>query len=210
MLSRAILVSVLLGFVTFEVACSRGAKRIEETKEEHMEKKGKIAMVIAPNDFRDEEYLVPKKLFEEAGYEVVTFSKSTAVSIGMLGARVTPDEKLADLRLDEFVAVDFVGGVGATFYWDDTVALGVASSAYEKGKVVAAICLAPVILANAGLLSGKNATVFKSAKEKLIAKGAKYTAADVEVAGRIITGNGPSAAKKFAKAIIKALEEKKE
>ncbi|MCD6097411.1 DJ-1/PfpI family protein [bacterium] len=203
MLLRIVFVSVWLWLVTFGIACSNG-----ERKEEHMEKKGKIAMIIAPNDFRDEEYLVPKRIFEEAGYEVVTFSETTAVSIGMLGAKVTPDKKLADLRPEEFDAVDFVGGVGSTFYWDDTVALKVASSAYERGKVVAAICLAPVILANAGLLSGKNATVFKSAKGKLIEKGAKYTAADVEVAGRIITGNGPSAAKKFAEAIIKALEEK--
>jgi len=72
MLLRIVFVSVWLWLVTFGIACSNG-----ERKEEHMEKKGKIAMIIAPNDFRDEEYLVPKRIFEEAGYEVTTSPKTT-------------------------------------------------------------------------------------------------------------------------------------
>ena len=77
---------------------------------------------------------------------------------------------------------------------------------YDAGKVTSAICVAPVILARAGILSGKTAAVFSSSKDELSRAGAKYTAKDTAVAGKIITASGPAAAKKFAQEIIKSLE----
>ena len=76
-----------------------------------------------------------------------------------------------------------------------------ARSFAEAGKVVAAICIAPVILARAGLLKGKRATVFPDGIPELEKAGAVYTAQSVERDGRIITGNGPEAAEAFGREI---------
>src|SRR4030067_631187 len=62
------------------------------------------------------------------------------------------------------------------------------------GKVYVSICIAPVILANAGLLKGKRATVFPSGLESLNRGGAVYTGGDVEGEGKMIKRCGPTAA----------------
>ncbi len=75
------------------------------------------------------------------------------------------------------------------------------------GKVLGAICLAPVTLANAGLLKNINATAFSSALNTLIKKGANCTGKDVEKDGLIVTASGPSAAKEFGVVLMEALKE---
>ena len=100
----------------------------------------------------------------------------------------------------------FVGGAGSSQYFKDQTAHDTAWHFYNQGKIVAAICSAPVILAEAGLLKGKKATVFPGDKEHLTANGVIYTGSQVEVDGRLITGNGPEAAEPFAKGLLALLE----
>ena len=167
----------------------------------------KIAMLIAHKDFRDEEYQTPRKLFEAQGATVKVASSSLEEAGGMLGAKVKPDMLLKDVKVAEYDAIIFVGGSGATEYWDDPTAHAIAKEAVEKGKVLAAICIAPATLAKAGVLKGKKATVFSSAAGELKAAGCDYTGQPVERDGKIITANGPDAAEKFAAEVIKALRE---
>jgi protease I len=94
-------------------------------------------------------------------------------------------------------------------YFDDPVAQNIAKEAVRENKILAAICIAPVILANAGVLRNKKATVFPSEKETLINAGAQYTGKDVEVDGNIITASGPQAAEKFAATIKSSIINKK-
>ena len=70
---------------------------------------------------------------------------------------------------------------------------------------MAAICIAPVTLANAGLLKGRKATVYQSQTDALVRGGAHYTKAAVQVDGRIITADGPDSATRFGEAIRHAL-----
>ena len=166
----------------------------------------RVAMVIAHRDFRDEELLKPKTLLEKAGARVTVASSSLEPATGVLGAKVTPDVLLKDVDAGDYEAVVFIGGPGAKEYWDDRTAHALARAGVEQGKVVAAICIAPVTLANAGLLDGKRATVWKTESGRLRAQGADYTGAEVEVDGRLITSNGPEAAEDFGKAIAEALK----
>ena len=74
---------------------------------------------------------------------------------------------------------------------------------YEK--VVAAICVAPVTLANAGVLKDKKATVWHGEQGRLTGAGCTYTASSVEIDGSLITANGPTSAGEFGEAIAAAL-----
>ena len=166
----------------------------------------KAALIIAENNFRDEEYQVPKEVLQENGIEVITASTTTNECVGKLGMKVTPDVLVADLKLTELDALIFVGGGGSEQYFEDPTAHQLAQDAFNLGKVVGAICIAPVILANAGLLKGRTATVFPDGKDILTEKGANYTGGSVEVDGKIITGNGPEAAREFGEKLVELLK----
>jgi len=177
-----------------------GGEKMVELKEK------KVLMIIAERNFRDEELLKPRKILEDGGVKVIVASTSLQQARGMLGATVKPDILLSSVKVQDYDVITFVGGSGASQYWNDPLAHSVAQEAVEKGKILCAICIAPVTLANAGVLSGKKATVFSSEISKLEAKGAIYTGKPVQVEGKIITGEGPQAAEEFGEAIVKALE----
>lgn len=165
-----------------------------------------VALIIAERTFRDEEYQVPKEILEKAGFKVLTASTNLDKAIGKLGMMVKPDVLVKDLFDRELAALIFIGGGGSSQYFNDTTAHELARHFYNRGKVVGAICIAPVILANAGILSGKKATVFPDGRPDLETKGAIYTGNQVEVDDRLITGCGPEAAQAFGEKLVELLK----
>ena len=170
----------------------------------------KVVMIIAPSDFRDEELFDVKEVLENAGATVTVASTSLDEATGTRGGKAKPDLLVSDIEVGEYDAVIFVGGGGASCYWDDPTAHHIASLTDKCGSVLGAICIAPVTLAKAGVLDSRKATVWESERGALEATGAEYTGADVEVDDMIITANGPKASKKFAEAIVKALAAQRE
>jgi protease I len=166
----------------------------------------KIVMIIAKNDFRDEEYKQPRAIFEKNGIKVTVASSTLDISTGMLGVKVKPDILYKDIKVEDYDALIFVGGIGAKEYWDDTQAHQIAKNFVSKGKVLGAICIAPVTIARAGILKGKKSTVFSSEKANIQKNGANYTGKSVEKDGKIITADGPSSATEFGEAILNALK----
>lgn len=162
-------------------------------------------LVIAEKIFRDEEYQVPKDILSKAGVNVITASTTTGKAVGKLGLKVKPDILISQIDIDKLDALIFIGGGGAEQYFHDPVAHRLAKEAVEKEKILGAICIAPVILANAGLLKDKKATVFPSGSENLKKGGAIYMGGDVEIDGKLITGCGPEAATKFGEELVKML-----
>ncbi len=124
----------------------------------------------------------------------------------MLGLHVKPDILLQDADMKLFDAIIFVGGMGATEYWNNPTAHQLAQAAYQAGKPTTAICLAPMTLANAGLLKGKKATIWHEVVGDFKTKGVVYTGAAVEQDGQLITGSGPEAAEQFGRALVEALK----
>jgi len=165
----------------------------------------RAAMIIAPEKFRDEELFEPKEILEKAGISVTVASTGLSPARGVKGGTITPQARITELKADDYDAVIFVGGGGASIYWDNPVAHALAGDAVKKGKLLAAICIAPVTLARAGVLTGRRATVWPSEAEQLSAAGAHYTAQPVVKDGNIITGSGPNAAAEFGEEIKKAL-----
>jgi protease I len=162
-----------------------------------------VIMILAPSGFRDEEYSIPRKVLEQYGANIKTASLNKDV-VGMLGRRDSVDMLLEEVKSD-YDAIIFVGGVGTKVYFDDPEVHELAREMFNKEMVVAAICIAPSILANAGLLEGKKATSYPSEKENLEKHGATYTGEKVTVDGKIVTGSGPAAAEEFGEAIAKLL-----
>jgi protease I len=165
----------------------------------------KALFIVAPEGFQDKELLEPMKELIEHKIEIKIASKKVKEAKGKLGGIAIVDYDLDDVLVQDYDTIIFVGGPGAETYFDDETAHSIAREAIEEERIVAAICIAPVILANAGILKGKRATVFPSGKKDIEKQGAKYTGEDVTVDGNIVTANGPLAAKKFANKIIELL-----
>jgi len=166
---------------------------------------GKVLMIIAPRNFRDEELFYTKEELESAGNSVILASTTIDTATGMLGGRAEPDMTINDVNIDDYDAVVFVGGTGSSIYFNNTKAHEIARTANEKGKVIGAICIAPSTLANAGMLSGKKVTSYPSEESNLRSKGADFTGNPVEKDGNIITADGPSSARKFGRMIAESL-----
>ena len=165
----------------------------------------KVLMVIAPVNFRDEEYFHTKEELVKAGIQIVTTSLEK-VAVSQVDQReVKVDVLLEKVNPKEYDAVIFVGGAGASCYFNNKKALDIAKAAYQQGKLTTAICIAPSILANAGILKGKAATSWPSEKANLIDKGARYTGEAVTEDTTIITANGPPAAHEFGRRIAERM-----
>lgn len=167
----------------------------------------KILMIIAHKDFRDEEYFIPLDIFRKAGLEVTTASSNAGTAVGVLGGEAEVMLNLKDAEAEAFDAVIFVGGNGAQEYFESPEAHRIAKEAASARKIVGAICIAPVILVKAGVLTGRMATVWSSALDKtgpkaLLQGGCAVSDNAVEISGNIITGRDRDAAEEFAKAIL--------
>lgn len=169
-----------------------------------------VLMVIAKDNFRDEELFHTKESIEEAGIKTTIASEEAGQCRGKLGATAEADLAISDANPNDYSAIVFVGGGGAAQYFDNQTSLNLAKEFKKEGKIIAAICIAPSILANADLLEGKKATSFSSEKENLEEKGAKFTGEPVTVDGKIVTANGPNAAKEFGKKIAELLQQPSE
>lgn len=165
----------------------------------------KIALIIAFEKFRDEEYADPKKVLEQAGFTTVTVSSALGTATGKLGMKVKVDMTLDQVVVQDYAAVLFIGGPGSFDYYDNPTCHKIAQDTLKEGKILGAICAAPGILARAGVLKGKRATMFDDTGV-LGENGAIYTGNGVEIDGKIITATSPATAKAWAEAVIKALK----
>ncbi len=170
-----------------------------------------ILMVIPPSNFRDEELLIPKRIFIEKKEKVFIASLVKDRIRGMLGAKTDIDFTIDKIQ-GNFDAVVFVGGSGIEEYklYDNKDILNLAKAFSYRGKIVTAICLGTKILANADLLKNRKATTTSSAIEYIKSKGAKYQESSVVKDLKIITASGPDAAKEFAETILNSLKDREE
>ena len=166
----------------------------------------KVLMVIPPKDFRDSEYNEPRQVIENSGAEIKVGSIQSGIAIGAEGTKVQIDLTVSEVNVEDFDAVVFVGGPGMAQIIDDESLQVLAKKFYDTGKLTAAICVAPAILAKAGILSGKQVTAWAGVKEDLESAGANFTGESVTVDGNVITGNGPATAKEFGEKIVEELK----
>ena len=170
----------------------------------------KLAYIVAHKNFQDKEYFIPREILEGVGIEVDTYSNKEGEARGSEGGDVFA-KNIKDIKVNHYDGVVLAGGSGAPKYLDNDEVYSLLNEFKQKGKLVSAICISPIILAKAGLLRGKKATVWssdmdKSAIETIKDEGAEYVEKKVVSDGRIITANGPEAAKDFGVEIVGSLK----
>jgi protease I len=165
----------------------------------------KAALIVASQNFQDDELFGTKRVLDAAQAQTFIASTRAGVVRGALGGVAEADVPLSRLRVADYDAIIFIGGLGAAEYAGSPAALNIAREAVRTGKVVAAIGVAPTVLANADVIAGVRVTSFLSEQQRLIQAGAIYTGAPFEREGLIITATGPEAAVDFGRLIVGAL-----
>ncbi len=165
----------------------------------------KAALIIGSQNFRDEELFETKRVLDAALVQTVIASTKTGVIQGVLGNVAEATIPVNRLKVDDYDAIIFIGGPGAAEYVGNPTIMNMVRETVRKGKVLAAIGVAPTILANANVLAGIRATSFLSERDRLIQAGAIYTIFPVERERSIITATGPDAAVQFGRVITNAL-----
>ena len=157
-------------------------------------------MLLAPKEFRDIEYIVPRAFFEQRNLEVVTTSTEFE-SVGSFGYEVHHDLLLDEVEVDDYDGVFMVGGSGSLNFIENETAKHLITQFHEAGKPVGAICAAPRNLLHWGLLVDKKCTGhnWDQAMDRLATEhGATYTGEPVVVDSDILTAYGPEAAEQAA------------
>ena len=161
----------------------------------------KKAIVFLANGFEEMEALGTVDILRRGGIEVTTVSITTdPVVIGAHNVPVT-----ADTILNDADALILPGGMPGASNLNNSEALKEALlQQYREGRIVAAICAAPMVLGGLGLLKGRNATCYPGFEPKLI--GANVTGEAVEVSDNVITGKGPGLVMNFGLALVAAIK----
>ncbi|MFA6252094.1 MAG: DJ-1/PfpI family protein [Candidatus Paceibacterota bacterium] len=170
----------------------------------------KIALIIASKDFRDEEFFNTKEALE-SGARVDVFSEKMGLALGRFGGEFKVKNNIKDLHANDYDAIVFIGGSGALERLDNETSYELVRSFLKGNKIIGAICISPIILAKAGALNKKNATVWSSSMDKtaimiLGENGAVYADLPVVIDGKVVTAKDFEASYEFGNAILFLLD----
>lgn len=145
-------------------------------------------------------------LLRRAGIEVVTAGLKHGIVRASRGTQLVPDVALDNVLRDDFDMIVLPGGMpGAQHLKEDSRIIALLKKMAEQGKYTAAICAAPAVLAEAGLLAGKRATSYPGFLDKIEVPGMALLDDAVVADGKVLTSRGPGTAMDFALALVETL-----
>ena len=126
---------------------------------------------------------------------------------GSHGIRITADRLFEETDYESIGMIVLPGGMpGATHLKEHAGLCGEVLHFHRQGKLLGAICAAPIDFGHLGILKDRPATCYPGFENLLT--GANVTGADVETSGNIITGKGAGVAVRFALKIVEMLKGK--
>ncbi len=145
-------------------------------------------------------------LLRRAGIDVVVAGLQPGIVKASRGTLLVPDCTLDVALHENFDMVVLPGGMpGMTHLKDDPRIIPLLQRMARDGKYTCAICAAPAVLAEAGLLKGKTATSFPGFVDRMNLPDTTFSNEPVVKDGRVITSRGPGTAMNFSLELIETL-----
>jgi len=164
-------------------------------------------LIMVDEGVEDFEFIYPYYRFQEEGYKVdVVGPKAKETYVGKHGVPMESNLSPEKVKVDEYDAIIIPGGRAPDKMRTNKGLVKIVKEAYEKGKVIAAICHGPQMLIEADILRGKRATCWKSVTTDLKNAGATFIDAPSVVDGNIVTSRFPADLPKFCQETIKLLK----
>ena len=164
-----------------------------------------IAVPLAEG-FEETEAVAIVDVLRRAELPTVTVALADRQVLGAHGIAVVADTTWDELDEGAVTAVVLPGGMpGTTHLMGDERVLALVRRLHGEGRLTAAVCAAPLVLAEAGVLSGDVPfTCHPSTRERLAEHGPSDGPRVVR-SGTILTSQGPGTALEFALAVVEAL-----
>jgi protein deglycase len=164
------------------------------------------ALVFLATGFEEIETVTIVDVLRRAGVDVTVAGLTPNEVEGAHAMKIVPDKSIDDVKVEDFDAIIVPGGnPGYKNLRKDQRVLKMVKKAFDSGKLIAAICAAPAVLSDAGVLEGKSCTIFPGMDDELEKGGGKPKHDIVVVDGNIITSRGPATALPFALKLAETL-----
>jgi protease I len=192
----------------------RSSEAGAQTRKAVMHLKGKKVAILATNGFEQSELEVPRDRLKEHGADVKIVSPESGEIKGWKnkdwGSPVKVDLTLDQASANDFDALVLPGGqINPDLLRVNEKALNFIKAFYQQKKVIAAVCHAPWLLIETGIIKGRKATSYKSIKTDMINAGAKWEDSEVVTDQGIVTSRNPGDLEAFSKKIMEEIEEGK-
>lgn len=173
---------------------------------------GKKIAILATNGFEQSELEVPLKELRAAGASVDVVSPESGEIKGWdekdWGRSVPVDRALSAAKSADYDALVLPGGqINPDLLRVEEAALDFVKAFWREKKVIAAICHAPWLLAEAGIAKGRKLTSYKSIRTDMINAGAEWQDAEVVTDQGLITSRNPGDLPAFVAKIAEEVNE---
>jgi protease I len=177
-----------------------------------MQLSGKKIVILATNGFEQSELEVPRNRLTAAGAEVHVASPQQGEIKGWdktdWGQPVKVDRPLDAIRAEDYDAIVLPGGqINPDLLRVNDKAVALIRAFYEQGKVVAAVCHAPWLLIEAGIIKGRKATSYRSIRTDVMNAGAKWEDSAVVTDQGLVTSRNPGDLEAFSNKIMEEVLE---
>ena len=164
-----------------------------------------MVYMLLGTGFEETEAIAPLDLLRRAGVEVTTVGLNGKIIYGGHGIGVEADIEIGQLDLTNLEMIILPGGLGGVASIRGCrAAMDAIAFAHENGKYTAAICAGPTVLADLGIVDGKNATCYPGCEGQMGSANMVEAAAVTD--GKLITGTSAGCAVPFGLALIAALK----
>jgi protease I len=166
-------------------------------------------VILIDDGYEDSEFIYPYYRLQEAGYEMkIVGPKAGETYHGKYGVPYKAELSPEQVKIDDYVAVVIPGGRAPDHMRINKGLVKLVKTAFQKGKVMAAICHAAQMLIEADVIRGKKATCWYSVVTDLKNAGGIYEDSPVVVDGKLVTSRMPADLPQFCSKTIEVLKSK--
>lgn len=173
-----------------------------------MRLKGKRVYLFVEDMYQEHEFWYPFfRLREERAQVVVVAPEKGREYKSKFGVPAVSGAAAHTIEAKDCAGIVIPGGYAPDLMRRNAAMVRLVAEAFGQGRVVAAICHAPWMLASADILKGRRCTSFFSIRDDLIHAGADWVDKEVVIDGNLITARRPDDLPAFMRAVIGAVEE---
>lgn len=165
---------------------------------------GTLAVVLA-DDFEDVEFTEPRDALLAAGYGVEVIGSGPGTVTGKKGTEVAIDRTVSTVDPNGYVGLLIPGGFSPDRLRTDDAIVELVVDLFGRPIPTAAICHAPSLLIEAGVVEGRRLTSYQSIRTDLVNAGADVVDAEVVIDDNLITSRNPGDLPAFVDALLSAL-----
>lgn len=167
--------------------------------------KKRVLLFLAKNNFSESGFLIITSTLKKAGISYSIVSDTENWCTGDCRAKVIPDVKMFNVNPFNYSAIIIICGSGILEYRKNNTVLEIIRKFHRAGKIIAAVCLGPVLLAEAEILGNSPVSVHSTGIKELLQRKVVINNNSISQSGNIYTSDGIHSCSEMVYRIIQNL-----